>query len=85
LQRPENTEVFERHLLLAAATGIAALVGAIYRAGTVLTAAVKLQANSAAIPPRPPPGHPATPGTGTASEQVVKPAERLENAQEARQ
>ena len=83
LRRPEDTEVLERHLLLAAATGIAALVGAIYRAGTILTAAVRHQRNPAAVPPQPPAGSPAPPGTGSASEQVVKPAEDLENTQEA--
>ena len=84
LRRPEGTEVLERHLLLAAATGIAALVGAIYRAGTILTAAVRHQRNPAAVPPQPPAGSQAPPGTGSASEQVVKPAEGLENTQEGR-
>jgi hypothetical protein len=67
LEAPEKAVVFERHLLLAVATGVAGLVGAIYRAGIVLTAAVTQQRNPAAATPQPPAGGPAGSGTGSAS------------------
>jgi hypothetical protein len=84
LRHPENAEVLERHLLLAVATGVAALVGALYRASSVLTAAVKQQRGPETAPLQPPSDSPAAPGTGSASEQVVKPREGPENAQEGR-